>query len=100
MLSKGQNNKELQKIKSQVVSILKKNGIEKAGIFGSFARGEQKKTSDVDIIIKPRKKMGFGFFGIQIELEEKLGKKVDLVTYKGLSPYLKDSILKDEVRLI
>jgi len=38
--------------------------------------------------------------GIQFELEDKLGKKVDLITYKGISPYLKDKILKEEVRIL
>ncbi len=35
-----------------LVPILKRNGVLKAGIFGSYARGEQKKQSDVDILIK------------------------------------------------
>ena len=44
--------------------------------------------------------MGLGFVRIQFELEDKLGKKVDLVTYKYLSPYIKENILKSEVRII
>lgn len=90
----------LDKIKPKIIKILKKNKIKKAGIFGSYARGEQKKNSDIDILIEPPKGMGFGFAGLQIELSEKLNKKVDLVTYKGISPYLKDRILKQEIRII
>ena len=74
--------------------------MKKAGLFGSYVRGEQKKSSDIDIIIEPPKGIGFGFVGIQQELEKVLGKKVDLLTYKGLSPYLRKYILKEEVKIL
>ncbi|MEK6895337.1 MAG: nucleotidyltransferase family protein [Nanoarchaeota archaeon] len=90
----------LNKIIPKIRRILKKNKVKKAGIFGSYAKGEQKKNSDIDILIELPKGIGFGFVGIQFELEDKLGKKVDLVTYKYLSPYLKENILKSEVRII
>ncbi|MEK6873361.1 MAG: nucleotidyltransferase family protein [Nanoarchaeota archaeon] len=90
----------LDKIIPKIKKILKKNKIKKAGIFGSYANGEQRKDSDIDILVEPPKGIGFGFIGIQFELEKKLGRKVDLVTYKYLSPYLKDKILKSEVRII
>ena len=93
-------NRHLDKIKSRIVRILKRGGVKRAGIFGSYARGEQKRDSDIDILIEPPKKMGFGFVGIQLELQNKLGKKVDLLSYNGISPYLKDEILKQEVRII
>lgn len=90
----------LNKIIPKIIRILKKNNVKKAGIFGSYAKGEQKKNSDIDILIEPPKGIGFGFVGIQFELEDVLGKKVDLVTYKYISPYLKENILKSEVRII
>ena len=92
--------KEIEKLKPKIIKILKKNKIKKAGIFGSFAKGEQKKNSDIDIIVEPPKGIGFGFVGIEFELENNLGRKVDLVSYNGLSPYLKDKILNEEVRII
>ena len=90
----------LDKIKPKIVNILKKNNVKRAGIFGSYAEGKQKKNSDIDILIEPPKNIGFGFAGIEIELSEKLNKKIDLVSYKGLSPFLKERILKQEVRII
>jgi predicted nucleotidyltransferase len=93
-------NKNLLKIKPKIIKVLKKYNIKKAGIFGSYVRGEEKKDSDIDILIEPPKGIGFGFVGIQFELEDKLKRKVDLVTYKYLSPYLKEKILKSEVRII
>lgn len=92
--------RSLQRIKCIVVPILKKHGVVKAGVFGSYARGEEKKRSDVDILVQPPKNIGFGFAGIQLELEEKLGKKVHLVTYKYIYPPIKKDILKDEIRIL
>ncbi len=91
---------ELKRIKKIILRVLKKNNVKRAGIFGSYALGEQKKDSDVDILIEPPKGMGFGFVGIQFELEDKLKKKVDLLSYNGISPYLKSRILKQEMRII
>ena len=93
-------NPKIKKMKPTIVRILKKNGVIRAGIFGSYARGEQKKKSDIDILIKPPKGIGFGFVGIQFELERKLKKKVDLLSYRAIHPLLKDRILKEEVRII
>ncbi len=94
------NSKKLKQISSIIIPILKKNGIVKAGIFGSYAKGEEKEPSDVDIIIQPPKGMGLGFVGVKLELEKRLGKKVDLLTYKSIIPYLKKRILADEVRIL
>lgn len=94
------NLKEIQSIKKKIVPTLKRYGIKKAGIFGSCARGDQKRGSDVDILVEPPKGIGFGFVGIQFELEKELGRKVDLITYKYLNPLLKKEILESEVRII
>ncbi len=97
MTKKNLTIKQIAKI---AVPILKRNGIKKAGIFGSYARGEAKKKSDIDILVQPPGGMGFEFFGLNLELEEKLGKKVDLLTYKSVSPYLKKYIMDDEVKIL
>ena len=94
------NSKDLNKIKKEIVRILKKHGIKKAGIFGSYVRGEQDEKSDIDIIIEPNKGMGLEFVEVALELEKALGKKVDLLTYNSISPYLKEYILGEEVRII
>ncbi len=97
---KLKKNKALEKIKPEIIKILKGNKIKKAGIFGSYARGDQKKNSDIDILIEPYEGMGLKFVGLQQELSDKLGKKVDLVTYKYIHPRLKDRILSDEVKIL
>lgn len=86
-----------QFIKKQIMPILKRQGVTKAALFGSVARGESKKRSDVDILVNLKKgKSLLDFVGLKLELEEKLGKKVDLVSYKAIKPRLKDIILRDE----
>ena len=94
------NKNNLEKIKFIIIKVLKKNHIKKAGIFGSYATGKNRKNSDVDIIVEPPKNMGFGFVGIQFELEDNLKKKVDLITYNSIHPLLKKRILDEEVRII
>jgi len=87
----------IESIKKQIVPILKRQEVIRAALFGSASRGEMKKRSDIDILVKL--KMGkslFDFVRLKIELEKKLGKKVDLVSYGAIKPRLKDIILKDE----
>ena len=93
---------ELKKLKPIIVRILKRNGAIRAGIFGSYVRGEQTIKSDVDILIKVgrRKFSLLDLVGLEMELKERLGKEVDLLTYIGINPLLKERILKEEVRII
>ncbi|MBI3032323.1 nucleotidyltransferase family protein [Candidatus Woesearchaeota archaeon] len=95
-------NKKIATIKKQVIPILKKNDVVKAGIFGSVARGEDKKKSDVDILIKFKgeNKSLIDLVRLKYELEEKLKRKVDILTYRSINHLIKDQILKEEVRIL
>lgn len=95
----NKENKDIKKIKPKIKNVLKKHGVARAGIFGSYARGEQKKNSDVDILVKFDDSL-LTLVGIEMELEKVLKKKVDLLTYGGIHPLLKKRILKEEVRII
>ena len=95
---------KLENIKNALIKqkpyLKKKYGVSSIGLFGSHVRGDQTKYSDIDILVEPPKGIGFGFMKIQFELEDKLNKKVDLVSYNSLSPYLKNKILKQEIKII
>ncbi len=95
-------NREIEKIKSKIINILKRNKISKAGIFGSYSRGEQKKDSDIDIVIEINDKniSLLGFIGLKLKLEDVLGKKVDMVEYTAIKPLIKNRILNEEIRII
>ena len=103
LLSKkiSKTNKEIEKIKAKIIKILKRNNVKRAGIFGSYARGDYKKNSDIDILVDIPKDVNlFGFVGIKLELEDKLGKKVDLVEYVAIKPLIKKNILEEEIKII
>lgn len=86
------------KIRSSLPFLREKYFVEKIGIFGSVARGDNTKKSDVDILVKLSQPVGmFDFIRLQNYLAEKLGKKVDLVTPNALKPIIKDDILGEVV---
>lgn len=86
-------NEELFK---KVVSFLKTNGASKIAVFGSYAREEADPESDVDILVEFKQGISlFDLVGFEIELSESLGKKVDLLTEKSISPYLIGRIKKE-----
>ena len=88
---------KIQDIKRRIIPILKHQGVTKAALFGSVVRGELKKRSDIDILIefKGRKSL-LDLVRLQFLLEKKLGRKVDLLTYGGIHPLLRDIILKEQ----
>ena len=70
----------IEEIKEMIYDILKKYGIEKAYIFGSYARGEANKKSDVDIMIKKGKlKTLLQLSALANEIEQILKKQIDIV---------------------
>jgi predicted nucleotidyltransferase len=74
--------------------------VEELGIFGSYAAGQQKKSSDVDILVKFKPDATlFDFVGLGNYLEEKVKVKVDVVSENGIRHELKNSIVKDVVRI-
>lgn len=90
---------KIEKMKQNIVKILKRYNVARAGIFGSYARGEQKKDSDIDILISFDGSL-LRLVQIERELKEKLGKNVDLLTYDGISPLLKKKVLREEIKII
>ena len=79
--------------KRQITSL----GVKKLGLFGSFVRNEQKKDSDVDLLVEfdPKKKNFDNFMNLAFLFEELFHRKVEVVTSESLSPYLKPYILKE-----
>jgi predicted nucleotidyltransferase len=73
----------------------------KAWLFGSMARNEEQDSSDIDILLALdySKPVGLEFIQMRIDLEQLLKSKVDLVSERGLSPFIKDAVIKDR-RLI
>ena len=91
----------IEKIKLKALPILKKYNVVRAGIFGSYARGESKKNSDIDILIEFKgEKSFFDLVRLERELNKLLKKKVDLLTYNSINHLLKERILSEEVKIL
>ena len=92
---------KIRKIKEQTTPILKQYGVVRSSIFGSTARGEETDESDIDILVEFKKPVGlFKMAGLKFELQDKLNKKVDILTYRSVYPRLRKFIEKDEVPLL
>ena len=93
--------KHIEDIQYRVAPILKQYGVVRSSVFGSVARGEERGDSDIDILVEFRKPIGlFRFSALRRELEGTLQKKVDLVTYRSVSPLLKKSIEQEEIEIV
>jgi hypothetical protein len=88
---------ELKETRDKIVPVLQRHDVKKAAIFGSFVRGEEKEGSDVDVLVEfEGEKSLLDLAGLKIELEEALGRKVDVLTYNSLHPLLKERILQEQ----
>lgn len=91
----------IQQIKNKALPILKEAGVTHSSIFGSCVRGENREDSDIDILVEfPKGKSLLDLIDLEMKLEETLGKKVDLLTYNSISPYLKEYIMRDQVQIL
>jgi hypothetical protein len=90
----------LQQKRRQVLEIAAGHGARNVRLFGSVARGEATATSDLDLLIEmaPERTL-LDIVAIKQDLEELLGCKVDVVTEAAISPYLRDKVLHEAVRL-
>ena len=92
-----QNKSELFGIFLRQKARLQQFGVRRLGVFGSFARGEQKEDSDIDILVEfePDAKSFDNFMQLSFFLEETLGRKIELLTPESLSPYIGPHILRE-----
>ena len=81
--------------KEKIVKICERNDIEFYALFGSFARGEANEESDIDLLVRFAKPIGWAFYGIADEVEKALGRKVDLATENMLGKRTRESVLRD-----
>jgi len=85
-----------QEIFEKIIKFLKNEGAKRISVFGSYVRGEEKRESDIDIVVEfSERKSLLELVRIERELSEFLGIKVDLLTEQSISPYLIDSIRKE-----
>ena len=91
----------LEEIKHKVLTVLKRHDITRASVFGSFARGEVEKDSDLDILIEFNgEKSLLDLVALKLELEETLRRSLDVLTYKAIHPAIREKVLKEQVTII
>ena len=91
-----------QNTKKSISKMLIEGGVKRAALFGSYARGDATEDSDIDLLIefKGKRKSLLDLAALKIQLEESLGRNVDLITYNSLHPLLRDHILSEQVIIL
>jgi predicted nucleotidyltransferase len=79
---------------------IKRYGVKSLALFGSAARNNLHKNSDVDILVQFTKPTWANYIGLKFYLEDLLGREVDLVTPKGLKPAVRSSVERDLLHVI
>lgn len=93
--------KSVDELTKSMLPVLKKAGVLRSALFGSYVRGEAQNASDIDVLIEfPKGKSLLDLVRLEQELEDVLGKEVDLVSYNGLHPRLRESILRDQIPIL
>ena len=87
-------------MRERILDLAAEHGARNVRLFGSVARGETGRATDVDLLVQmePGRTL-LDLVGLWQELEELLGCKVDVVTEGGLSPYLRKRIMEEAVSL-
>lgn len=92
---------DIEEIKRKILPILQRYGVKKIGLFGSCIREEMREDSDIDILVEIEDDISLlEFVGVKLEIEEALGKEIDLVEYNTIKPLLRERILKEQVVIL
>ncbi len=92
---------QIDKYKDLIVEILKKHDVKRASLFGSIVQSEMTSESDIDLLVEfLGNKSLLDLVKLQIELEEKLKLKFDVLTYNSIHPLLRDQILAEQVAIL
>jgi uncharacterized protein len=84
----------------EIRRIAEKHGASNIRVFGSVARGEAMAESDIDFLVDAGPQTSSWFpAGLILELEELLGCRVEVITEKGLNPYIREHVLSEVVPL-
>jgi len=88
----------LHEKREQILRIAARHGARNVRVFGSLVRGEANQASDIDFLVEMeagRSLLDLG--GLQVELESLLGRRVDVVTVRGLKARIRDRVLREAV---
>lgn len=97
MISMTLDKRKLMRLLKENSGAMRALGVESIGLFGSFARNEGTGKSDVDLLVDfvPGEKTFDHFMALGFLLEDRLGRRVELVTRESLSPFIGPHILAE-----
>ena len=85
----------------RALPVLRRYGARRAGVFGSYARGQAGSESDFDLLVElPAGSSLLDLVRLEQDLSDELGLKVEATTYRALHPLLRDRVLEDEIRIL
>jgi predicted nucleotidyltransferase len=92
--------KLIETYRDQILQLARQRGVNRIKIFGSMARGESTTASDVDFLVEMRDgSSAFALGGLLCDLEDLLGRHVDMTTSNSLHPAIRDKILRESIEL-
>ena len=90
----------LQEKREDVLKVARRHGVTSIRVFGSVARGEESAESDIDLLVTTGPQVSAWFpAGLILDLEDLLGRHIDVVTESGLNPLLRDHVMGEAVPL-
>lgn len=90
----------LNYLRKQILPVLLPYGVKRIALFGSVVRGEETLESDLDLLVRFVKPIGLlRWVGLEEELSRRLGKKVDLVSERAISKYIRPYVEKEQIIL-
>ncbi|MBI4393265.1 MAG: nucleotidyltransferase domain-containing protein [Euryarchaeota archaeon] len=92
---------DIAALRGVLVPVLRRQGVRKAALFGSVARGDATSSSDIDVLVELGSDASLlDLATLKLELEEAAGRRVDVVEYASIKPRLREGILADQVSLL
>lgn len=90
----------IEKHRSEILALAEKNQLRDVRVFGSMARGDAQPDSDVDLLVtRIPGTSGLTIFGMQIDVQELLGRRVDIATEGGLHHTFRERVLREAIAL-
>lgn len=91
----------LEPLVDKLLPVLRRYGVIRAGVFGSYARDETHPGSDLDLLVElPPGSSLLDLVGLQMDLADELGIAVDANTYNALHPLIRDQVLADHIQVL
>jgi len=91
----------VEAIRKLILPVLQRHGVVRAVLFGSVARGEARRESDIDLLIEfGGEKSLLNLVAVKMELEEVLGRSVDITTFNALHPALQEIVEQEQVTIL